>query len=121
MTPETWLAYQRFREQFHAILDENYYPASWLDGEIACGRMVLFTADSSAILVSVKTFPSGLKEVHGEAAVGKHAEIVRILIPRAEKWAKSIGCASASISSRMGWVKMLPDYQIYQTTIRKSL
>lgn len=121
--PAPWQAYLPWREAFYALLDPALYTPAWLDGEVACGRFHLFTGAHSAILCSLKSFPTGLKEIHGEAAVGKLGEISSHLIPQAETWAKSIGCRSASISSREGWAKVLnrQGYSIYQTTMRKAL
>jgi hypothetical protein len=118
-----WADYLRFRDAFHGILDTAYYPADWLDCEVATGRFKLFTGEHSAILVSVKVFPSGLKELQGEAGVGKLAELVGDLIPAALNWARSIGCQSAQISSREGWVKQMRKhgFELYQTTIRRAL
>jgi hypothetical protein len=121
--PDDWNAYQRWRARFHAALDPALHTPAWLDGEVACGRLALFTAADSAIIASVKTYPTGLKEVQGELAVGKRAEIVGSLIPRCERWAQATGCRSAQISSREGWTKIMRShgYNTYQTTIRKAL
>lgn len=117
-----WAEYQRFRKAFHELLDPELYPAAWLDGEVACERMHLFCSDSSAMLCSVKSYPSGLKEVHAEAAVGKLGEIAN-LIPFIETWARAHGCKAASVQSREGWVRVLQrfGYGHYQTTLRKAL
>lgn len=119
--PEPWSNYLPWRDAFHAMLDPALYPAAWLDGEVACGRMLLFSTPDAAILASVKTYPSGLKELEGQAATGKLSDIVGNLIPASLRWAQSIGCKSAVIESRKGWVKMLPDFKVHQTRIRKVL
>lgn len=118
-----WPEYLRFRDAFAAALDPRFYPISWLDGEVACGRMLLLTGEHSAILFSVKTYPSGLKELHGELAVGNLGGIVHDLIPRAELFGKEIGCSVAVIQSREGWNRVMRDqgYELYQTAVRKAL
>lgn len=118
-----WVEYLRFRDAFAALLDPALYPIEWLDGEIKHGNILLLSADDSAILVSVKTYPSGLQEIHGEAAIGKRADIVSILIPQAENFGRSIGCKFGSISSRPGWERVMREhgYDLHQTTLRKSL
>lgn len=121
LTPSGWAEYQKFRAAFHAVLDPELYTPAWLDGEVATGRFILFTGDESAILCTVKQYPTGLKELQGELAVGTLREIASDLIPIAEKWALMRGCKSASIQSREGWGRVLKDYQFYQTTIRKAL
>lgn len=115
--------YLRWRNDFVALLDPELYPAAWLDDQVASGEMVLFSGEKSAILCSVRVYPSGLKEVHGQAAVGELSSIVSTLIPLAESYAKSIGCRYASIASREGWSREMRQhgYTLYQTEIRKVL
>jgi len=117
------MTYQAWRQAFHDMLDPRFYPASWLDAEIAAGRMMLMAVEDAAILFSVKVYPSGLKELQGEAACGNREAIVLTLIPAAERWAKSIGCESAVIQSREGWSRVMRKfgYSPYQTSIRKVL
>lgn len=118
-----WPEYLRFRDAFASVLDPAFYPLEWLDGEVACGRMLLLSAEHSAILFSVKTYPSGLKELQGELAVGNIRDIVSDLIPRAEAFGKEIGCSVAVIQSREGWKSAMRDhgYKLHQTAIRKFL
>ena len=121
--PAKWQDWPRWRGVFHQMLDPALYTLEWLDGEIACGRFILFQTADSAILVSIKVYPTGYKECQGEAATGKLAEIIDHLIPSAESWARAIGCKSAQIQSREGWVRQMKKrgYVLYQTTIRKAL
>lgn len=121
--PSPWEHWPKWREQFHAILDPALYTLAWLDGEVACGRMILFASANSAILCSIKVYPTGYREIQGEAATGKLFDIVEHLIPSAENWARAIGCQSAQIQSREGWVRQMKKrgYSHYQTTIRKAL
>lgn len=115
----TWAEYQRFRSDFHALLDLMLYTPEWLDGEVATGRFMLIAGKNSAILFSLKLYPTGYKEIHGEAATGKLSEITGDLIPQAERYGQSIGCHGTQISSREGWGKILKSYQKYQITVRK--
>jgi hypothetical protein len=115
--------YLRWRHHFIALLDSSLYPHDWLDDRVISGEFVLFTAPEGAILASVRTYPSGLTEFHGQAAVGNLATIVADLIPQAETYAKRIGCTYASIASREGWSKAMQahGYNIHQVEIRKEL
>jgi hypothetical protein len=115
--------YLRWRNDFVALLDPKFYPAAWLDDQVASGEFMLFSCADSAILCSVRAYPSGLKEFHGQAAVGELSSIVSTLIPLAESYAKSIGCRYASIASREGWSREMRQhgYTLYQTEIRKVL
>lgn len=116
-----WEEYCRFRAAFAQVIDPAYYPLEWLDGQVFTGKMRLFSTQNSAILTSIKCYPSGLKELHGEIATGELPEIVSVLIPHAEQYAREEGCAVAVISSREGWGKVMRDYDLYQTSIRKVL
>ena len=115
--------YLKWRSAFAGLLDPELYPLSWLDEQLATGEFVLFSCTDAAILVSTRVYPSGLKEIHGEAAVGNLATIVGRLIPLAEQHGKHIGCAYASIASREGWSREMRQhgYVLHQTTIRKAL
>jgi hypothetical protein len=115
--------YLRWRGEFVALLDPALYPPAWLDQQVTAGEFILFAAPDAAILCSTRTYPSGLKEFHGQAGVGNLATIVSRLIPQAESYAKSIGCSYGSIASREGWSKVMQahGYELYQTEIRKAL
>lgn len=116
-----WPEYLRFREQFIEILDPNLYTPEWLDMMVYTGQFYLFTSGESAILASIKVYPTGLKELQGEAAVGNLGEIARKTIPLAEDFGRSQGCSLAVIQSREGWSKVLKNYKTYQTCIRRAL
>jgi len=117
---DQWEQYLRFRDGFVSILDERYYPAPWLDSEVYAGFVKLFCCDDAAILAELKVYPSELMEVHGVAATGCLASIKQLIL-QAEQWGRDEGCATASISSREAWAKILPDYKVYQISIRKDL
>lgn len=113
--------YLDFRAGFASIIDPRFYTIEWLDQQVWAGFARCWACDDAAIIAEVKTYPTGATEVHGIAATGNLESIVNTLIPLAEEWGRSMGCITASISSRPGWVKALPDYHLYQTTIRKEL
>lgn len=115
--------YCRFRDGFAAILDERFYYIEWLDRQVISGAYKLLTCRDAAVLVEIKTYPTGEKEAHGVAATGNMDSIVSILIPLAEKYGREADCIIASIESRPGWVRALrgDGYTPYQTCIRKEL
>ena len=82
---------------------------------------MLFTRGDSAILCSIKTYPTGFKELHGQAAIGNLRAIVSDLIPQAITFGIESGCNEAVISSRKGWERMMKDFEVYQVELRKSL
>lgn len=111
-------AYLTFRHEF-AALDPDRYPVDYIDHQVAAGAWRCWGNERAAILAEIKTYPSGVKEVHGVAAAGALAEIVQ-LIPLAEAWGRDEGCARAVIESRPGWAR-LPGYELHQVSVRKDL
>lgn len=118
-----WADYLRFRDAFAGILDPATHPLWWLDRQIASGEMLLFASDDAAIIASIRTYPTGLMELEGQAATGNLATIVGDLISTAEQYARQVGCSLASISSRPGWERVMRQYgyELHQVTIRKAL
>lgn len=115
--------YTFWRPHFIAMLDPELYTPEWLDCELFSGRFRLLVGAQAAILLSIRLYPTGLKEVEGQAASGKLSEIVGDLIPSAEHWARSIRCRTALIQSREGWVRTMKQhgYRLHQSSIRKVL
>lgn len=120
--PPGWAEYLRFRDDFANILDPRFYTIAWLDGEVWSGRIRLFSGADSAILATIKAYPTGALEAHVMAAAGELNELISSTIASVETWARSIGCICTVIESRPGWVKMMKasGYELYQTAIRKD-
>lgn len=112
-----------WQDAFAPILDPRFYTMEWLTAEIWSGRMRLFTGENSAILVSLKLYPTGLKECQIEAAAGELNELVSSSIREVEQWASEQGCETVVIQSREGWQKVMKSqgYLPYQTAIRKDI
>lgn len=114
------MTYAAWRSRFLEAVDQDLYPAEWLDRRVASGRARFWGNEGAAILAEVKVYPSGAKEVHGLVAAGD-LEAIIALIPLAEAWGRDRGCIRASISSHPAWARLLPDYQPEQLTIAKVL
>lgn len=114
-----WDAYAPFREEFTALCPEKYPPA-YIDAQVLSCAWQCWSDGKAAILAEIRTYPSGLKEVHGLAAAGDLESILG-LIPLAEAYGRHVGCTLASIESRDGWGRLLPDYAAEQTRIVKGL
>lgn len=112
-------AYMAFRDAFVA-LDPDHYPADWIDTQVAHGTWRCFGTDKAAILAEIRTYPSGVRELHGIAAAGEVGEIKR-LIGVAEHWGRACGATRAVIESRPAWARLLPDYELHQVAVRKDL
>lgn len=114
------MTYADWRSRFLEAVDQELYPASWLDRRVASGRARFWGNEAGAIVAEIKQYPSGAREVHGLVAAGDLAAI-KALIPLAERWGRERGCIRASISSHPAWARLLPDYQPEQLTIAKVL
>ena len=115
--------YLRFRPLFAEALDPRLYTIEHLDQLLFSGRAQIWFGEAAAIVTEVRTYPAGAAVIHGLVAAGDLDEIVGTLIPRAEAWARSIGCAMAIIESRPGWARALKrsGYAPHQLAVRKAL
>lgn len=114
------MTYADWRDAFEEITDPRFYPIEWLDAMVATGNAAFWANDKAAIVATIKTYPTGAKEVHGLVAAGELQSIIE-LIPRAEEWGREAGCIVAGISSRPGWAKALDGYEPHQIELRKEL
>jgi hypothetical protein len=73
---------------------------------IADGTAFLFAGERSAIVVEINDYPRR-KVLNGWLAGGDLAEIVGVLIPKAEAFAREQGCARCMIGGRPGWERVL--------------
>ena len=116
-----WDAYAPFREEFTALCPEKY-PPEYIDAMVSGGAWRCWGNERAAILAEIRTYPSGLREVHGLAAAGDVEAIVE-LIPLAEDWGRANGCALASIESAPAWTRIMKKhgYVTEQVRIAKGL
>ncbi len=104
-------------------MDERYYTLEWLDAQILSGAVQFMASANAAIVVEIRDYPTGAKDVHGLIAAGDLGEIVNELIPLAEQWGREQDCVGAIIESRVGWAKALAPsgYEPHQLAVRKEL
>jgi hypothetical protein len=116
------MSYPAWRSRLLEGVDTDLYPAEWLDRRVASGRARFWGNESGAILAEIKTYPSGVKEVHGLVAAGD-VDAVKALIPLAEQWGRQCGATRGSISSHPAWARIMRDagYEPTQLTIVKGL
>lgn len=121
--PDHLADYLRFRDKFQEATDPAFHPIEWLDHVMASGAAGIMATGNAAIIYEVRDYPGGAKAIHGLVAAGELAEIRDALIPRAEEWAKGIGCTHAIIESRSGWAKALKGqgYMVREVVLRKGL
>ncbi|WP_324807226.1 hypothetical protein SH584_11505 [Sphingomonas sp. LY29] len=118
-----WAGYCQFRSAFADVMDERYHSLDWLDQQVLSGEFKFFRTEDAAIVVELRDYPTGARDVHGLIAAGNLADIVERLIPAAEAWGKEQGCIGAIIESRPGWAKALSQYgyEPHQLAVRKEL
>lgn len=111
------------REQISDAIDSRLYSIEYLDALIRTGAAHISSTDRAAIAFALKTYPSGLRDVHGLVAAGDLHDIVEKLIPQAEAWGRANGCSGALIESRPGWARILKQsgYEPHQLAVRKEL
>ena len=115
--------YTRWRERFAAALDPRLYTIEHLDSLVLSMRAQCWFGEDAAIVTELREYPTRARAIHGLVAAGDFEEIAGTLIPRAEQWARSIGCDLALVESRPGWARVLrsSDYEIHQIMLRKEL
>lgn len=119
---QAWVEYYRHRNEISEMLDPRCYSIDWLDGQLLAGDALAFGNEQAVIVVCVKRYPAGAKELHGLVAAGDLAAIL-VLIEQAEQWARSIGVDFACVSSRPGWRRVLKPrgYSVNRVELRKDL
>lgn len=125
MTPAVdWPRYLTFREGFAGVMDPRLYTIAWLDGLVWSGRAQFWGGEKAAFVTEIRVYPTGAADLHFLVAAGDLDEIVNVLRPKAEAWAKNdIGCLGAIVESREAWAKVLKPhgYETHQLAVRKDL
>lgn len=88
---------------------------------IESGHSQLWCTELSAVVSSIKVWPTGMKEVIGWLA-GGDIKGIQQLVPQIESWAKKRGCARAGILlGREGWARALDGYKPAGIQLMKEL
>lgn len=97
-------AYHRHRAEIAQLLDERFFPLSWVEQEIKAGRIAVFGNDAAVIGVQRREYPGGATELHAMFAAGE-------LKAALELWDGLLACAEgfdvAAIESRSGWERVM--------------
>jgi len=122
LPPQAWDAYQRHRDEIAELLDPRCYSIGWMDAQLLAGDMLAFGTGQAVIIVTVKLYPAGARELHGMVAAGNVADIL-FLIEQAEQWGRHNGLDFACISSRPAWARLLKprNYYVNRVEIVKDL
>lgn len=120
--PPHWDSYQRHRQEIADMLDTRCYTIEWLDVQILNGEAAAVGNDDAVIVVEVKQYPAGAKELHGLVAAGALDDIL-LLIDQVVSSAKGSGLTFANVTSRPAWAKVLKDrgFEMHQVSLRLEL
>ena len=88
--------------------------------EVASGQSQLWPLANSVVVTTLRTYPTGYRELRGWLAAGEVAEIAA-LEPFICGWAKENGCQRFVLTGRRGWVKALPGYREKAVFLTKEL
>lgn len=72
----------------------------------AAGRAQFWPGERAALVTEIAAYPNR-RVLEAVAAGGDGAEIVEVLRPRAEAWARANGCAAVMVAGRPGWTRWL--------------
>ena len=103
-------------------MDPDFHRIEELDAKIANGSAILWATDKSAVAGEVQRYPNALV-LHCLCATGDMKEIVNVLAPQAEEWARKAGCSHVTVESREGWGRVLKSrgYAPHTVTLGKVL
>jgi N-acyl-L-homoserine lactone synthetase len=116
------VSYLKFRDGFISAMNPDFHRIEELDAKVADGSALMWSTDKSAVIGEVQRFPNALA-LHCLCATGDMDEIVTILAPQAEDWARQAGCTHVIVESREGWARVLRKhgYGAHQITLAKVL
>lgn len=116
-------AYLPWRDRIAEALDQRFWPLDWLDEQILQERALAIATDKACIVIEIRTYPGGAREVHGLVAAGDLETIIGELIPAAEAFGAENGCGFGCVASHPAWSKLLKSsgYRVHQMTLRKEL
>lgn len=116
------MTYLDFREGFARAMDPDFHRIEELDAKVADGSALLWMTDKSAVAGEVQRYPNALV-LHCLCATGDLGEIIDVLRPQAEEWARQAGCTHVTVESREGWVRVLKKrgYGAHTVTLGKRL
>lgn len=97
----------RWQDHIGAALEYQYTHAlEDVEKMVADGDAQLWLGERSAAVTEVIEFPRA-KVCHMWLCGGDLDEIVEIMLPKAEAWAKKNGCTHATTAGRLGWNRVM--------------
>lgn len=87
---------------------------------IETGQSLIWPLKRSAVITSIRVYPTGLKEMWGWLAAGDLDELKQFE-PILSDTAKKMGCAAFVLSGRAGWARALNGFSKRGTILIKDL
>lgn len=115
------MSYARFRDQLIDANRHDLFPPEWLDSQVAKGLLVPIIGESSAAVVGVRIYPSGMRVGHIPAAAGDLEELRDVIQPRALQWGREQGCRMAMLEGRAGWPRALKGWDHHQSVLLREI
>lgn len=121
--------YNQWRPRFAEALTGPLFNIDYLDYLVlGCGLGQLWPGTDAALVTAFKYFPGPtghhpcVKVIEVIIAAGDADEVVDVLRPAAEEWAREQGCSFVLVESRAGWERILKKhgYDAYQVTLVKE-
>lgn len=103
-----------------AVAYQDTHTLSDVARAIIDGHAQHWRGQKSEIVTEIKLFPQ-MKVCRIWLAGGDMDELVNVMLPDVEAWAKENGCARVEIAGRKGWKRALPDYREPYAVLQKEL
>lgn len=114
--------YPDWREALARANDPAFYPIGYQDMLIASRQAQFWSTARAAIITWLKPYPGGAFTCETFAAAGDPEEMVAVLKPEIEAFARAMGCTNCMVTAgRRGMARLHPDYTHYQTILGKAL
>lgn len=117
------MSMERARDLLQQAIDRDpLHDLKSLIDAVQDGRMQVWSTDTSLLVTEVQKYPTG-NVLQTFAAGGDMSEIVGVLRPEAEAWAKSIGCTMSLVEAPRAWSKALraEGYEVFTYVMQKVL
>lgn len=88
--------------------------------DVIAGRLQLWPGQRSVAVTEVLTFPR-CKVVRIAWAGGELDELLTVIRPAIEAWARELGCRYVWGGGRPGWERVAPEYRRFATLLSKEL
>lgn len=87
--------------------------------QIASGHAQIWPAEKAVVVTEIRVHPR--KKVCNFWLAGGDLDQILDMLPHMESWAKDNGCDATTLNGRVGWKKVLKDYQPQAMSFTKEI